>query len=414
MSLALSLYGAATGLAEPFAPLLLRSRARRGKEDAGRLAERLGRPGAARPDGPLVWLHGVSVGEVTSLLPLAEALKDSRPGLNLLITSGTVTSAKALEGRLPAGAIHQFLPIDAPAAARRFLAHWRPDLGVLAESELWPNLIRAAHRRGTPLVLASARMTEKSAAGWAKWPGAARALLGGFKAVLPQDAASAARLEGLGARVGPRLNLKRVGQPLPCDRAALARFTASLGGRKLVLAASTHPGEEDLIVEAFRKAVPESQEAALILAPRHPERGVELTARFRAARRSAGEPPGGGIYVADTLGELGLFYRAAEVVVMGGAFLPGIGGHNPLEAARLGRGILTGPHAFNARDLYDEMIARACAIETEPADLARHIRGLLDNPMIVRRVGEAALAYAAAQGAALDDALAVLDPLLPA
>ncbi len=414
MSLALSLYGAATALAEPFAPLVLRSRARRGKEDAARLAERLGRPGAARPEGPLVWLHGVSVGEVISLLPLAQALRARRPGLTLLITSGTVTSAQALAGRLPEGAIHQFLPVDAPGAMRRFLSHWRPDLGVLVESELWPNLIRAAGRRKTPLVLASARMTAKSAAGWAKWPGAARELLGSFRAVLPQDAASAARLDSLGARTGPPLNLKRIGEPLPCDEAALSRFTASLGGRKLVLAASTHPGEEALIVEAFRKAAPDPREAALILAPRHPERGAELTARFRAARRSAGDPPGGGIYVADTLGELGLFFRAAEVVVMGGAFTPGVGGHNPLEAARLGRAVITGPHPFNARDLYDEMLARACAIETPAEDLARHIRGLLDNPAIARRMGEAALAYAGGQTAALDGALAVLEPMLQA
>lgn len=413
-SLPLALYGAATGLLEPFAPVILRARARRGKEDPERLSERLGQASATRPEGPLAWLHGVSVGEVVSLLPLAQALNARRPDLTILITSGTATSARAVEGRMPPGAIHQFAPVDSPGAVRRFLNHWRPDLGVLVESELWPNLIGAAKARGVRLVLASARMTEHSAQNWARWPASARALLGAFDTILTQDGATEQRLKDLGAVVGPRLNLKRVGELLPCDPAALERLRTSLGDRKLVLAASTHPGEETVIVEAFRQAVPDPRETILILAPRHPDRGPELVDQFRAARRSAGEPPGGGIYVADTLSELGLFFRAADVVVMGGAFIPDIGGHNPLEAARLGRAVITGPYAHNAADLYAEMIARAGAIETTSDELAGHIRGLLDYPHIARRMGEAAKAYADCQCQALDATLVALEPLLPA
>jgi len=286
---------------------------------------------------------------------------------------------------------------------------------VFVESELWPNLILAAKARGVRLALLSARMTEASATSWSRWPASARALVGAFDLVLPQDDATAARLHSLGAAPGPQLNLKLVGDPLPFDADELARLRTAVAGRKVVLAASTHPGEEALIAEAFRLAVPDPAEAILIVAPRHPDRGPQIALDLAATRRGAGEPPSGAIHVADTLGELGLFFRLADIVVMGGSFQPGIGGHNPMEPARLGRPILTGPFAFNAADVYAAMFAEACAIEAADASaLARHIRGLLDNSIIVRRMGEAALGFANRQGAALDQALALLAPLLPA
>jgi 3-deoxy-D-manno-octulosonic-acid transferase len=412
-TLPLALYGAATSLLEPFAPGILRGRAGQGKEDPQRLAERLGRPTVARPTGGLVWLHGVSVGETTSLLPLVAALRARRPALTLLVTSGTITAAQLLAQRLPQGVIHQFAPVDAPRAVRRFLEHWRPDLAVFVESELWPNLIGAAAARDVRLALVSARMTQASAERWARWPASARAVTGAFDLILPQDAATEARLAKLGASPGPRLNLKRVGEPLPADPAELQRLRQVIRGRKVVLAASTHPGEEPLIAEAFRAAQP--GDALLIVAPRHPERGPAIARDLAATRRAAGEAPTGQMHVADTLGELGLFFRLAEIVVMGGSFVPGIGGHNPLEPARIGRPILTGPNAFNAADVYAEMFAEACAIEAgDAAALARHIGGLLANPMIARRMGEAALAYAERQGAALEAAIQLLEPLLPA
>lgn len=412
--LSLALYAAATGLAEPLAPGLLRDRARRGKEDSARLGERLGRAGRARPDGPLIWLHGVSVGESLSLLPLVEAL--SGRGQTLLVTSGTRTSAELLASRLPAGAIHQYVPVDAPRAVSRFLDHWRPDVGVQVESELWPNLILGAKARGARLALVSARITRKSAEGWARTPAAARHLLSAFDLILPQDGETAARLQALGGQVGPQLNLKTVGAALPADADELARLRAMIGGRRVVLAASTHPGEEEIIARAAQ-----GQGALLIVAPRHPERGEAVArllgeAGFAVARRSLGQAiePATGAYVADTLGEMGLFFRLAEVVVMGGSFVPGVGGHNPLEPARLGLPILTGPHVHNAAATYAEMFERVAAIECAgEAALARNLRGLLHEPLIAPRVGAAALAYAERQGAALDTALRLLEPLLP-
>jgi 3-deoxy-D-manno-octulosonic-acid transferase len=420
--LPLALYGAATGLLEPLAPVLLRRRAQAGKEDAARLGERLGRAGVARPSGPLVWLHGVSVGESLSLLPLIEALRARRPDLSLLVTSGTVTSAEVLAKRLPPGVIHQFAPVDAPGAAARVLDHWRPAAILLVESELWPNLIVAARRRGVRLALVSARMTQESAQGWAQAKGTARALLRAFDLVLPQDDATAARLARLGAHVGPQLNLKLTGAAPPVDGRLVATLKAAVGRRRIVLAASTHPGEEAPIAEAVREAVRSGPPSLLIVAPRHPGRGeqvaIDLTAvGFDVARRGAGEAigPTTNAYVADTLGELGSFYLVADVVVMGGSFVAGVGGHNPVEAAQFGRPIVTGPQTFNARSIYAEMLAECACIEAADTQaLTRHVAGLLHNPPIARRIGEAAQAYAGRQGAALTEAMALIAPLLTA
>lgn len=408
----LAFYAVLTALLEPLAPMLLRRRAARGKEDAARLDERLGRARPPRPDGRLVWLHGVSVGEATSLLPLVAALRASQPGLVLLVTSGTTTAAEMLARRLPDGVIHQYAPIDTPRTVARFLDHWRPSLAIFVESELWPNLIQEAHARDVKLALVSARITEGTARNWRRFPVAAHEIFSSFDLILPQDDATAERVRRLGGSPGPKLNLKLAGEALPADEAELERLREACAGRRVVLAASTHPGEEEIVVEAFRSVADAG--ALLILAPRHPDRGPDLAARFAATRRAAGETPSGEIHVADTLGELGLFFRLADIVVMGGGWA-GVGGHNPLEPARIGRPILTGPDVSNAAEPYADLLAEAAAIKAPDATaLARHLRGLLDNPAIGRRMGEAAQAYANRQSAALDDALARLEPLLPA
>lgn len=412
MTLPLALYGLATGLAEPLAPLILKRRAKAGREDPLRLGERLGRAGAPRLPGPLVWLHGVSVGETVSLLALVEGLRARRPDLGLLVTSGTRTSAELLARRLPAGVRHQYVPVDTPGAVRRFLDHWRPDLGVFAESELWPNLILTARRRGTRLVLASARITEGTARTWRRAPASARRLLSAFDLILPQDRATADRLRGLGADCGRELNLKRAGAPLIFDPAELARLQGLAAGRPVALAASTHPGEDALIAEAA-----EGLGALVVIAPRHPERGAEIAAALKAPRRALGEEPGPEtlVWIADTLGEMGLFFRLADVVVMGGSFPGGIGGHNPLEPARLGAPVITGPDIANAADVYGEMFDEVCALMARDGpDLRRKLAGLLADPVLRRRMREAALAYAARQEQTLADALEDLAPLLPA
>ena len=258
------------------------------------------------------------------------------------------------------------------------------------------------------LGLVSARITEASTAGWARAPATARALVQAFDLILPQDAATEARLEGLGARPGPHLNLKLMGEAPPVNGDLVYALESGIEGRKVVLAASTHPGEEPLAAQAFREATADTP-AVLIVAPRHPDRGpqvaADLVARgFTVARRAAGEAlaPETTAYVADTLGEMGAFYDVADAVVMGGSLVDGIGGHNPLEAARLSAAMITGPYVFNARDIYAQMFAEAAAIEApDVAALARHLQGLLANPTIAERIGEGGpdLRRAAGRGA---------------
>jgi 3-deoxy-D-manno-octulosonic-acid transferase len=413
-TLPLALYRAAAALLEPLGPALLKRRAAAGKEDAQRWPERLGRPSVERPDGPLVWLHGASVGECLSLLPLAAALQGARPDLKLLLTSGTVTAGRMLSARLRDGVIHQYAPVDGPRAAAAFFDHWKPQLCVFAESELWPNLILEAKQRGARLALVSARITDKTVVGWSRAPATARALLSAFDLILPQDRVTAERIALLGGEPGADLNLKLVGDPLPADAAAVATLRAALGPRPVVLANSTHPGEEALIARAVRDACPQ---ALLVIAPRHPERGGEVAETLGAPQRTLGAQPDAEtqVYVADTLGELGVWIPLADAVIMGGSFVEGVGGHNPMETARLARPILTGPHVANAASIYAALRDRgAVLMPVDETELARDVAGLLGDAMIARRMAQAAQAYAARQGAALDRAVAALTPFLPA
>ncbi len=364
MSAALSAYRAATAALEPLAPVLLRARVRRGKEDPARLTERLGVASAPRPSGRLVWLHGASIGEGLSLLPLVEALCAADPALNLLVTSGTRTSAELLGRRLPLRARHQFVPVDGPRASARFLHHWRPDLAVLVESELWPNLILRARDGGARTALVSARLSAGSLRAWGRARGAARMLLGGFDLVLAQDDPTAEALVRLGGRDDGRLNLKLAGAPLPVDAASLAEVSQNLQGRPVMLAASTHPGEEAMALEVFGFLKDQPERPLLVLVPRHPERGEAVAASARShglvvSRRAADQPltQSVEVYVADTLGELGLWFRLARVALVGGSLVEGVGGHNPLEPARLDCPAASGPHVANWRGVYDELIA---------------------------------------------------------
>ena len=423
MSPALIAYRLLTRMLEPLAPRLLDARARKGKEDPVRVDERLGVTRVPRPDGDLIWLHGVSVGESLSLLPVVERLRKTRPDLTVLVTSGTVTSATLLGRRLPPGVIHQYAPVDAPGAVAAFLDHWRPTAAVFVESELWPNLILATKARGVKLVLASARITQKTADGWRRFPGAARRIVTAFDRVLPQDHLSGVRLESLGARIDGHVNLKLAGDAPPHDPAAFTRLSAAIGDRAVVVAASTHDGEEIAIVRAMDKL---SDRLCLILVPRHPDRSPVIAAAltrdgYRFALRSEGREldRDTDLYVADTLGEMGLFLRVADVVVMGGSFSaalekPPVGGHNPLEPARLGKPAVTGPDMTNWAAVTDHLVqAGGLALVEAPWDLPAALAPLLDNPDAAKSMGERARRAAAEAGSGLDRLLEVLHPLLP-
>ncbi len=423
MSPALIAWRLLTRLLEPLAPRLLDARAKQGKEDPARVDERLGRASVSRPEGDLVWLHGVSVGETLSLLPVVERLRRQRPDLTVLVTSGTLTSAQLLARRLPAGVIHQFAPVDAPGAVAAFLDHWRPSLAVFVESELWPNLILESRRRGVKLVLASARITEKTVDGWRRVPGAAREILAAFDRILPQDETSAARLHSLGGRIDGHVNLKLSGEAPPHDAAAFTRLSAAIGDRPVVVAASTHDGEEIALVRALDRL---TDRLCLILVPRHPARSADIAAAltrdgYRFALRSQGREPDRDtdLYLADTLGEMGLFLRLADVVVMGGSFSaalekPPVGGHNPLEPARLGKPAVTGPDMTNWSAVTQALVeAGGLAVVEAPWDLPAVIAPLLADDAAAKAMGERGRRAAAEAGSGLDRLWDAVTPLLP-
>lgn len=419
----LALYRAASGLLAALAPMLLRTRARKGKEDPARLPERLGVASAARPEGPLLWLHAASVGESLIARLLIAALAARRPDLSFLLTTGTVTSARLIADRPPPRTLHQFAPVDAPSVVAAFLDHWRPDAGVFLESELWPNLILAAHERGAPLALLNARMTPKSADGWRRAPASAAHLLNAFAVIQAADTRTAEALAGLSGRDVPCPGNLKLAAPAPApDPAALKAVRAAVGARPVWLAASTHAGEEAIIADAHLKLAIAAQDALLILAPRHPDRADDLARDFAArgliaARRSRGETPRKDqpVWLWDTLGELSLAYAAAPVALVAGSLVPGVGGHNPVEPAQLGAAILTGPHVGNFEDVFDALVeADACAVVLPPdADaLARSVAGLWGDPAGAR--GLAARARTLTQGGpgVLEAALGGVLPLL--
>ncbi len=408
--LALTLYAGLTALAGPALRLWLRRRLSLGKEHSGRWREKLGASNSARPHGPVLWLHGVSAGESLSLVALAERVRRVRPDITLLFTTATVSSAALIAPRLPAGAVHQFSPLDTPGAVARFLDFWRPHAGVLAESELWPNLILGARARGVRLGLISARLSARSARGWRRAPASARALFAAFDLILARDAEAEQTLKTFGARIDGLADLKFGASPLPASAEALARLGAALQGRPLLFAASTHPGEEALLIRAFRDA--QAQEACLAIAPRHPERGAEIATLAAAqglsvSRRSLGESPAGRqVYVVDTVGELGLFYRLARLSVIGGSLIPnGPGGHNPLEPARLGAPFVSGAHVA-AWPIYQSLAAADACRMAKPEDLAEIWSEALTEPGDLSDRAARASAFVAAADSRAEAAIA--------
>lgn len=412
------LYRAGTWLATPFIGLFLARRLKRGKEDPARLRERYGHASAARPRGPLVWLHGASVGEMIAVLPLIERLRGR--GFQVLFTSGTLTSARLARSRLPPDVPHQFVPLDSPLFLRRFLKHWRPDLVLLVESELWPNLIVEVNARGIPLVLVNARMSPTSFASWQRISGSVGALLARVDLCLAQGPDDGERLKKLGApRVTVTGNLKFDAPPPPVDIAAFDVLRAASAGREVLVAASTHPGEEEIIIEAHQRLAKEMPNLLTIIAPRHPERGAAVVrlateAGCPAVLRSDGYLPdrGTSIYVADTIGELGLFYRLGPVALLGGSLVKK-GGQNPIEPIKLDTAILHGPHVANFSELYARLdAAHGAAPVTDARSLAASAFMLLADGSSRRQMIADGQATIGSFGGALERTLGAIDPYL--
>ena len=397
-TLGLRAYRAITRASAPIAKLALHRRLKRGKEDPARINERMGIAGRARPEGAMVWIHGASVGESLSVLPLVSRLLELRPDLSFLVTTGTITSARLMAERLPKGAIHQFIPLDHPGYVQQFLDHWHPDAAIFVESEFWPNLLLEARTRAPFMALVNGRVSPKSYEAWHKRRQSIRYLLSHFDVLIAQDKKNAGRISALsGVETKSFGNLKNAAEPLPCDPHQLAEMTLAIKGRPVWLAASTHPGEEEIILQTHKLLLAEFPNLLTLLAPRHPERGREINALVRASglqaqRRSdsAKIEATTDIYLADTLGELGLFYRLSSVALVGGS-LTTKGGHNPLEPARLGCAILHGPHTFNFDETYTEMRSGGgAALVRNERDLATAIRRLLGDEKTRLTMAEAA------------------------
>ena len=424
----LSLYRMATSLGGPLIRLYLNKRLKRGKEDPERFDERLGIASHPRPDGRLVWIHAASVGESLSILTfIARVLKDY-PKTSILVTTGTVTSARLMAKRLPEGAIHQYVPVDRVAYVRRFLEHWKPDLALWVESEFWPNMVIETRASAVPMVVLNGRMSESSYEGWRTkylvcWrtcQAMIERILSAFPLVLAQSDTDALRFQDLGAKaVDVPGNLKYASAPLPAYTDELSTLQAAIGSRPVWLASSTHPGEENLAGRVHKTLTDKVDHPLTIIVPRHPERGNAIVEELKAlslnvAQRSTGDEitADTNIYVADTLGELGLFYRLCDIVFIGKT-LRGVGGQNPIEPAQLGCALIFGPDMSNFEDasalLSDAGAAHWIANEQE---LTKTLEDLMTNEQNRTNAAHAAQDAIGAEAKVLDRVMDALRPFI--
>lgn len=358
----IKLYKFISILLSPVIDFYLFYRKKKGKEDLERFPERVGKGSFPRPTGALIWVHAASVGEAISVLPLVNKIVKDYPDINILLTTGTVTSSKILESKLPKNIIHQYVPIDKYYVVTRFLSHWRPDCAIWVESELWPNLLSETQKTGCPIVLINARMSEDSFEKWKKYSKLSSDILSCFSHCLVQSQEDAGRFSKVGAKnVTVAGNLKYEAPALPADPAETGKLVGMIGDRPIWLAASTNKGEEAIIKFVHDKLSQKHDKILTIIAPRHPERCAEIIEEFSSqnleiAVRSRGDEitPSTNIYIADTVGEMGIFYRLSGIVFMGGSLVKH-GGQNPLEAARLECAILSGVNTDNFKDVYKEM-----------------------------------------------------------
>ena len=418
LPMALRVYQKLSTALVPLAPALIKRRLKQGKEDPARIGERRGLSGDTRPFGPLVWIHGASVGEVLAAAALIEKLRALN--IRILLTSGTVTSAAIVAKRFPADIIHQYVPYDSPRFVARFLDHWRPSLALFIESDLWPNLILAGAARRLPMVLINGRMSHRSFPRWRRVAGTISALLGRFEVCLAQSQVDADRFTALGSRnVIATGNLKLDVPAPPVDAAKLERLMSVTRGRPIVVAASTHPGEEEILLETHRTLAGFFPSLLSVIVPRHPDRGQAIAhtiamSGLRVALRSRGELPTAAVdvYVADTMGELGLFYSLAPVVFMGGSLVEH-GGQNPVEAVKLGASVVHGPHVFNFTDVYEALDSAGGARRADTQEaLVKQMGQLLADPAARELLVGAAEGVVERLGGALDRTLAALEPYL--
>jgi 3-deoxy-D-manno-octulosonic-acid transferase len=416
--LVLATYGAIGSMAYPLVGGYVAWRAAKGKEDRARRRERYGKTNRERPAGPMIWLHAASVGETIAVQPLVERLVDY--GINIVLTTGTVTSAKVTESRLGDSVIHQYVPLDLKPAVSRFLDHWRPDLAIIAESEVWPMTILELGRRRVPQVLVNGRLSDRSFASWTKRADLAEALFENFAHVVAQSEVDAERFRALGARpVTVSGNLKVDTPPPPVDEEELAMLRRQIGKRPNWAAVSTHDGEEVIVAEVHQKLKKRHPSLLTILVPRHPDRAAGVAAALtqrglKIARRSLGEEitPDTDILLGDTIGEMGLYLRLTEIAFVGRS-LSAEGGQNPLEPAMLDTAILAGQNVQNFRESYQQLVDGGGAKFVKDGEmLAGAVNYLLGNDEARRQMMAASAATVETMRGSLDRTLKSLDPFI--
>ncbi len=401
-------------LISAFYPLIIRpyieKRKKNGKEDVSRFNERIGNPRLPRPEGKLVWLHGASVGESVSMLPLIQKILDTCPEAHVMVTTGTVTSAEVMKKRLPSRAFHQFIPIDKPEFTSRFLKYWHPDVALWFESEFWPSILSGLKAHNIPLILINGRISDRTFRRWKIFSFVCKELLSCFTLCLGQSDEDARRLKLLGAPEALCLgNLKYAGLPLPIDEKVKQDFQSLVQGRPLWLASSTHNDEELKIAEVHRRLKQEIPGLLTIIAPRHPQRGEEIRrdiekSGLKTALRSQKQKPAPetDIYIADTIGEMGLWYDIADIVFIGGSLIPH-GGQNFMEPARMRDAVIVGPYMHNFTDAMNRARRADAVISIQtPEELEKTVLRLLKDPEFLKTRRSLAYNWAAGEAKVLD------------
>lgn len=389
----------------------IKRRKEKGKEDVKRFNERIGRPSMPRPEGKLFWFHGASVGESLSMLPLINKLLETYPEAHVMVTTGTLTSAELMGKRLPERAFHQYIPIDNPFFTTRFVKHWQPDAVLWFESDFWPAMLNSIKRKNIPLILVNGRISNKSFKRWQQFDFICKELLSCFSFCLGQSDEDAYRLRVLGAKEAICLgNIKYAGLPLPVDEEKKAELEKQINGRTVWLACSTHDDEEFKIARFHNELKKDFPDLLLIIVPRHPHRGVEIQKRLQdelklnVSLRSKEEPitPKTDIYVADTIGELGIWYNLSPLIFVGGSLIPH-GGQNFMEPSRYRCAVIVGPHMHNFTDAMNRAKKADAVIQVNDVlDLIDNVRQLLSNKELLEAKRSLAYNWATSEAKVLD------------
>ncbi len=383
----------------PFLELYLFFRVFKKKEDKSRLKERFGNPTKSRPEGQIIWLHAVSVGEANSSLILIDELLKFAPKTSILFTTTTLTSAKIISEKLPkwqGRVIHQFLPIDSYFCVKNFLDFWRPRAAIFVESEIWPNLIFEARKMGALTFLVNARMSEKSAKKWLLARLIGFRIFDYFATIFAQSEGDKKRLEKLtNQEVLLYGNLKSQAHNLEANEEKISDLKGKIGNRKFLVAVSTHAGEEEIILQVHDRLKNNFPDFLTIIVPRHPNRAQEIKNLCRSrkiSQRSQSENISNSteIYLADSLGEMGIFYSLQNFAFIGGSLLP-IGGHNPFEAIKLGCAVISGSQVFNFAEIYRDLQKdQACLIVDSADDLYEAALKIIKDAKVAETLNQAA------------------------